>query len=80
MVLGSGEKKAFTVRMTIGVTLAMIGFCMYSHMKLRLRPQATRLDVPASPTKAPKNIEEGQPLLPDQEQQSNTPTSLVHRN
>ncbi len=78
----SGEKKAFTVKMTVGVTLAMIGFCMYSHTKLKLRPQPARTVDAASSTKQAGNIEEGAALLPAQEPQPNPPpsASLVHRN
>ena len=77
----SGEKKAFTGKMTVGVTLAMIGFCMYSHTKLKLRPQPARTEDAASSTKQAHNIEEGAALLAEQEPQPNTPTSasLVHR-
>jgi hypothetical protein len=78
----SGEKKAFTGKMTVGVSLAMIGFCMYSHTKLKLRPQPARTEDAASSTKQARNIEEGTALLAEQEPQPNTPTStsLVHRN
>jgi len=62
----SGEKKAFTGKMTVGVTLAMIGFCMYSHTKLKLRPQPARTEDAASSTKQARNIEEGTALLAEQ--------------
>ena len=77
----SGEKKAFTGKMTVGVTLAMIGFCMYSHTKLKLRPQPARTEDAASSTKQVGNMEEGAALLPEQELQPNTSTSasFVHR-
>lgn len=67
--------------MTIGVTLAMIGFCMYSHTKLRLHSPSAKAEGPAVPTRQPGNVEEGQPLLFEKEQQTNTPksASLVHR-
>jgi len=78
----SGEKKAFTGKMIVGVTLAMIGFCMYSHTKLKLRPQPARTVDAASSTKQAGNMEEGAALLPAQEPQPNPPpsASLVHRN
>lgn len=53
--------------MTIGVTLAMIGFCMYSHTKLRIRPQPAKTDSAESSNKQ-QNIEEGQALMSGQEQ------------
>ncbi|KAA6421352.1 MAG: hypothetical protein FRX49_08629 [Trebouxia sp. A1-2] len=76
-----GEKKAFTGKMTVGVTLAMIGFCMYSHTKLKLRPQPARTEDAASSTKQARNAEEGMALVAEPESQANTPTSasLVHR-
>ena len=38
----AGEKSIFTTRMTIGVAVAVLGFCLYSHCKLSLqrRPAA----------------------------------------
>ena len=38
----AGEKAVFTTRMTIGVVLAVLGFCLYSHCKLSVqrRPAA----------------------------------------
>ncbi|KAL3130623.1 hypothetical protein ABBQ38_008017 [Trebouxia sp. C0009 RCD-2024] len=70
-----GEKKAFTLKMTVGVTLAMVGFCMYSHTKLKNRPQLAKAHAAAKPGITKQDIEEGQPLMPDQEQQL---TARVH--
>jgi len=38
----AGEKSMFTTRMTVGVVLAVAGFCLYSHCKMSLqrRPAA----------------------------------------
>lgn len=38
----SGESSIFTTRMTIGVVLALAGFCLYSHCKMSMqrRPAA----------------------------------------
>lgn len=33
----AGEKAVFTTRMTIGVVLAVLGFCFYSHCKLSVQ-------------------------------------------
>ncbi|KAL3132253.1 hypothetical protein ABBQ32_008841 [Trebouxia sp. C0010 RCD-2024] len=53
--------------MTIGVTLAMVGFFLYSHTKLKSRPQPAKAQAAAKPDAIKHNIEEGQILLPDQE-------------
>lgn len=63
-----GEKKAFTFKMTVGVTLAMVGFCMYSHTKLRLRPQPAKVQAAEKPIKSQQDVEEGQALISGQEQ------------
>lgn len=34
-LLAAGEKKVFTANMTVGATLAIIGFIMYSLLKLQ---------------------------------------------
>lgn len=38
----TGESSIFTARMTIGVVLALAGFCLYSHCKIAMqrRPAA----------------------------------------
>ena len=33
------EKRTFTLKMTVGIITALIGFCMYSHSKIR-KPSA----------------------------------------
>lgn len=73
--VSTGEKKAFTLKMTVGVTLAMVGFCMYSHTKLKNRPQLAKAQAAAKADTSKQDIEEGQPLMPDQEQQL---TARVH--
>ncbi len=40
---GADEKKIFTMKMSIGVTLAMLGFGMYSHTKIQKLQQRTEL-------------------------------------
>ena len=57
--------------MTIGVTLAMVGFCMYSHTKLKHQPQPAKTQAAKADT-IKQDVEEGQPLLPAQEQQLTT--------
>ncbi|KAL0043848.1 hypothetical protein WJX82_006835 [Trebouxia sp. C0006] len=46
-----GEDKTFTVKMTVGVTLALIGFSLYSHTKLKLRLQPATAEDALSSTK-----------------------------
>ena len=50
----AGEKKVFTTNMTIGTTLAIVGFFMYSQLKLRKAQRARE----ALPTQS----EEQEPL------------------
>ena len=45
-VLLTGEKKTFTPNMTIGTTLAIVGFFMYSQLKLRKALRAKELSLP----------------------------------
>ena len=39
-LFSAGEKKVFTTNMTIGTTFAIIGFFMYSQLKLRKAQKA----------------------------------------
>ena len=48
ILLHADEKRTFTLKMTVGVTMALIGFCMYSHTKIK-QPQKIELPV-KSPT------------------------------
>ena len=74
----SGETKAFTVKMTIGVTLAMAGFCMYSHTKLRHRPQPAKALAAEKPIKSQQDVEEGKALMSGEEQLPPRAIHLVH--
>ena len=64
--------------MTIGVTLAMVGFCMYSHTKLRHRPHSTKALAAEKPIKSQQDVEEGQALMSGQEQFTPPASHLVH--
>jgi hypothetical protein len=34
VLLDAGEAEQFTVKMLVGCSLAMLGFCLYSHVKM----------------------------------------------
>ena len=72
----AGEKKAFTLKMTVGVTLAMIGFCMYSHTKLR-KPAVRAGTEASSDLKSHKSSLEDVVLLPTLTPSSHTPAQQV---
>ena len=38
-LLYADEKRTFTLKMTVGVTMALVGFCMYSHTKIKQPPK-----------------------------------------
>lgn len=48
-LLCADEKRTFTLKMTIGITMALIGFCMYSHTKIRQPPAGLPAKAPADP-------------------------------
>lgn len=64
--------------MTIGVTLAMAGFCMYSHTKLRHRPQPAKVLAAEKSVRSQQDVEEGQALMSGQEQLTPRASHLVH--
>lgn len=55
--------------MTLGVTLAMVGFSMYSHTKLKQQGESASNAGPGLLGKLTHSPEEASMLLPHQEQQ-----------
>ena len=43
------EKRTFTLKMTVGMTMALIGFCIYSHTKIKQPPAGLRVKALADP-------------------------------
>ena len=59
----AGEKKAFTPKLTAGVTISVLGFCWYGHSKLKRHTDT--VVVPAtSASKIHKTNAAQEPLLP----------------
>lgn len=58
MCCATGEKKVFTVKLSVGCVVAITGFCLYSHFKMSGQQQQLRPNRAMSST-----VEEGKPLI-----------------
>lgn len=71
----AGENKVFTLRMTAGAALAMTGFCLFGHAKLKQQPKRMH-DSSTSDSETQKGNVENEPLLSNDQPSL---TSATHR-
>ena len=60
---GPGEDREFTLKMTVGCALALIGFGMYSAVRLRQSQTAAAAGAKRPPAEGAERASEKQPLL-----------------
>ena len=62
LFLSADEKRTFTMKMSIGITMALTGFCMYSHTKIKQQPAG----LPVKALTDPMDDHETKSLLQEQ--------------